>query len=179
MGKDDLPWHVVERAINKEIKWLKRVIDQTSPRQMPGCDECLSTYRKIGLLIITGEVGAKEIRAKTGHDLWGDLTKEKGFGKNSRHGGVWHRKMLDVLRHYFSKRGFEVIDEPFLAKGRADLGVYKKGYKDLFIEVGTTSLYKLWWNLRILNNVVILLVPSETSAIEFVCFDKPISERTR
>ncbi len=42
---------------------------------------------------------------------------------------------------------------------------------DLFVEVGTTSAYKLWWNLQMLTNAKILLVPDEKRAIEFTCRD--------
>jgi hypothetical protein len=35
--------------------------------------------------------------------------------------------------------------------------------------VGTTSAYKLWWNLQMLMNSKILLVPDERQAIEFTC----------
>ncbi len=86
-------------------------------------------------------------------------------------GSSWHRRMMDVITEYFESQGFEVIPEPFLNKGRADLGIYKDGYKDLFAEVGTTSAYKLWWNLQMLTNAKILLVPDEERAIEFTCLD--------
>ena len=79
---------------------------------------------------------------------------------------------MGALTTYFENQGFEVIPEPFLNKGRADLGIYKDGYKDLFIEVGTTSAYKLWWNLQMLTDSVILLVPDENHAIEFTCPDE-------
>ena len=76
---------------------------------------------------------------------------------------------MDVVTEYFENQGFEVIPEPFLNEGRADLGIYKDGHMDLFIEIGTTSAYKLWWNLQMLTNSKILLVPNEKRAIEFIC----------
>jgi hypothetical protein len=164
-----LPWHVVEEAINREIKWLERVIEQTYIDEVPGCDKCRYTLRKIALLIVTGEIKAKEFTARDGHDLWDDLTQKHGVKKSARHGGDWHKKMMDVLTEYFEKQRFEVIPEPDLSKGRADLGVYRDGYRDLFIEIGTTSAYKLWWNLQMLTGSKILLVPDERRAIEFIC----------
>ncbi len=101
--------------------------------------------------------------------MWDDLTRRQYVKKSVRHGAEWHRKMIGVLTTYFKNQGFEVIPEPYLSKGRADLGVYKDSYKDLFIEVGTTSIYKLWWNLQMLTNCKILLVPEENYAIEFTC----------
>ena len=76
---------------------------------------------------------------------------------------------MDVITEYFENQGFEVISEPFLSKGRADLGIYKDGHMDLFVEIGTTSAHKLWWNLQVLTNCKILLVPDEKRAIEFTC----------
>jgi hypothetical protein len=42
---------------------------------------------------------------------------------------------------------------------------------DLFVEIGTTSAHKLGWNLQMLMNSKILLVPDEKRAIEFTCQD--------
>jgi hypothetical protein len=77
--------------------------------------------------------------------------------------------MMNLITEYFEKQGFEVVSEPFLSNGRSDLGIYKDGYTDLFIEIGTTSAYKLWWNLQTLMDSKILLVPDERQAIEFTC----------
>jgi hypothetical protein len=162
-----LPWHIVEEAINREIEWLERAIEKTVIGKVPGCDDCRYTYRKIALLIVTGKITAKELIARDGHDLWDELTQKHGIKKSARHGGVWHRKMMDVITEYFTNQGFEVIPEPFLSQGRADLGIYKDGHMDLFIEIGDTSPRKLWWNLQMLTNCRILLVPDENRAIEF------------
>jgi hypothetical protein len=164
-----LPWHIVEEAISREIAWLERVIERTVIGKVPGCDECRYTFRKIAVLIITGRITAKELIAGDGHDLWDDLTEKRGIKKSARHGGVWHRKMMDVITEYFANQGFEVIPEPFLSQGRADLGIHKDGYSHLFIEIGDTSPYKLWWNLQMLTNCRILLVLDEKRAIEFTC----------
>jgi len=164
-----LPWHLVEEAINRESQWLERVIEQTVIGKVPGCDDCRYTYRKIALLIITGKIKAKEFIARDGHDLWDDFTQKHGIKGSARHGGSWHKKMMDVITEYFEKQGFEVIPEPFLSQGRADLGIYKDGHMDLFVEIGTTSAHKLWWNLQVLMNSKILLVPDEKRAIELTC----------
>jgi len=158
-----LPWHVVEEAINREIEWLERAIQKTVIGKVPGCDDCRYTYRKIALLIVTGKIKAKEFIAREGHDLWDDLTQKHGIKGSARHGGSWHKKMMNVITEYFEKQEFEVIPEPFLNKGRADLGIYKDGYMDLFVEVGR--------NLQMLVNSKLLLVPDEKRAIEFTCRD--------
>jgi len=164
-----LPWHVVEEAINREIEWLERAIQKTVIGKVPGCDDCRYTYRKIALLIVTGKIKAKEFIAREGHDLWDDLTQKHGIKGSARHGGVWHREMMDIVTQYFADQGFEVIPEPFLSQGRADLGVHKDSHMDLFVEIGDTSPHKLWWNLQMLSNCRILLVPDEKRAIEFAC----------
>jgi len=61
-----LPWHIVEEAINREIEWLERVIEQTVIGKVPGCDDCRYTYRKIALLVVTGKIKAKEFIAREG-----------------------------------------------------------------------------------------------------------------
>lgn len=101
--------------------------------------------------------------------MWDDLTKKQGIKESARHGGGWHKRMMGVITEYFERQGFEVILEPFLSQGRADLGIYKDGHTHLFIEIGTTSAYKLWWNLQMLTNCSILLVPDEKRATEFTC----------
>jgi len=166
-----LPWHIVEGTINRESQWLERVIEQASIDKVPGCDECPYTFRKIALLIVTGKIKAKEFIARDGHDLWDDLTQKHGIKGSARHGGSWHKKMMDAITEYLENQRFEVIPEPFLNKGRADLGIYEDGHMDLFVEVGTTSAHKLWWNLQMLMNSKILLVPDEKRAIEFTCRD--------
>jgi len=167
VAETGLPWHVVEEAINREIEWLGGVIEQTVIPKVPGCDECRYTFRKIAVLIVTGKIKAKEFIARDGHDLWDGLTQKHGIRSSARHGGEWHRKMMDVVTEYFERQGFEVIVEPFLSQGRADLGVHKNDYLNLLIEIGDTSAYKLWRNLQMLTNSRILLVPDERRAIEF------------
>jgi hypothetical protein len=167
-----LPWQIVEEAINREIEWLERVIQQAVIGEVPGCDDCRYTYRKIALLIVTGKIKAKEFIAREGHDLWDDLTTKYGMKASARHGGDWHRRMMDVIAEYLEDQGFEVIPEPFLSHGRADLGIYKDGHMDLFVEVGATSTHRLWCNLQMLTDSKIALVPDEKRAIGFACRDE-------
>ena len=164
-----LAWHTVEEAINREIEWLEKAIQKTVIGKVPGCDDCRYTYRRIALLIVTGRTRAKEFIARDGHDLWDDLTQKHGVKQSARHGGDWHRKMMGVVTEYFEKRNCEVVTEPFLSQGRADLGIHRDGHKDLFIEIGGTSPYKLWRNLQVLTDCRILLVPDEKRVIEFTC----------
>lgn len=172
----DLPWHIVEQAINKEIQWLKESIpvrnqgeffDSLEGRNLK-CDNCDYIYRKIALLIITGKLKAREIVAKNNHDLWDDLTKTINEPtKYKYHGKEWHRKIMEAIDHFFGSQGYNVTTEPCLNNGRADLGIYMGKKKHLFVEVGTTSIYKLWINLKTIRDSVFLIIPSEDKIIEF------------
>jgi len=75
--------------------------------------------------------------------------------------------MIDGISNYLRLQHYKTIAEPILNYGRADLGVYSNSKKPLYIEVGTVSLYKLWYNFLTMKNVSFLLVPSENYAIEF------------
>lgn len=52
--------------------------------------------------------------------------------------------MMGRIKKHFEKEGFDVVNEPYLNFGRADLGVYKPNCPNLYVEAGTTSLFKLW-----------------------------------
>lgn len=64
-------------------------------------------------------------------------------------------------------QGYDVVREPNIDHGLADLGVYKSGVPNLYIEVGTTSLFKLWLNLSTMSNCVYLIVSSDDKLVEF------------
>ena len=169
-NQNELPWHVVEAAILKEKKWLLRVLDfglrlenfSTSPLS---ADEIL---RQISISILRGDIHAQELNSMQVNGLWMDGGKNwEREHAGERHGGEWHRAMMAVVKNHFIENGFEVINEPYLNQGRADLGVYKSGYTNLYVEVGTTSLFKIWINLHTMPNSIFLFVPSEYCAIEF------------
>lgn len=175
-----LAWHIVEKAINKEIEWLREVIPvrNTTPlalkENQAERSDCSCNYRKIALLIILGNINAREIPAKEGEDLWDGLTKKIKNSTKHRHGQEWHKKMMDVVDIFFESQGYDVTTEPHLNFGRADLGVYKENKKNLFVEVGTTSIHKLWFNLQTMKNCVFIIIPSEDKIIEFETYDKQL-----
>jgi hypothetical protein len=159
-----LPWDVVEKAIAKEVKWLKEALLESPYKEkneiLDLCRNCI--YRRIAILIISGNIKAKEIKSIT--SLWG----EKGlvpFGKP--HGKEWHNEMMKLLESYFRALGYKVIIEPNLNIGRADLGAFKENERNLYIEVGTISLPKLLFNFESMENSDFLLVIDEDRAIEF------------
>jgi hypothetical protein len=74
---------------------------------------------------------------------------------------------MGFVKQHFMNEGFEVVNEPYLSMGRADLGVYKSGYPDIFVEIGTTSLFKTWFNMKTMPNTILLFIPTTSNAIEF------------
>ena len=179
-NKTGLQWHIVEAAIIKEIKWLEDVIHtpHLSDKKsgfLPDKERYndFMMLRKIAQLIVLGTIRAKKLKAISGKDLWSGLTKEQ-LQRKARHGKEWHQRMMDALEVYFKKNGYEVTSEPILNFGRADLGVYKDSETPIYVEVGTTSVDKLYLNLASMPNATILLVPSEAIAIEFQTSDKKL-----
>lgn len=82
--------------------------------------------------------------------------------------------MMSIVKQHFMNDGFEVINEPFLSLGRDDLGVYKTGYQDLYVEIGSTSLFKTWFNVKTMQNSILLFIPSTSLAIEFTANNSPV-----
>lgn len=166
-------WHEAERRIQEEINWLRSSIATFSNIESYApltCRECL--MRKIAVLIVSGKVKASEIKRIPPLESFWDI-KDKRKIRNKKkpkiyHGSDWHRETMEKIENHFLSRGYEVIREPTLQWGRADLGVYKKGEPDLMIEVGTTSFFKLWINLDQMHHFIYLMVPDDNELIEFV-----------
>ncbi|HCC05296.1 TPA: hypothetical protein DEP58_03250 [Patescibacteria group bacterium] len=167
-----LPWHEVEASVVKEKKWLREVFDFSEfergrdLQNLPiSLDEML---RQISVSIVRGDIKVKELKSKQANSLWvDDVTNLEQFENDEYHGSEWHRKMMTIIKSHFIENGFEVVNEPYLNQGRSDLGVYKENYPNLFVEVGTTSLYKSWINLHTMPQSIFLFVPSEYYALEF------------
>jgi len=67
---------------------------------------------------------------------------------------------MDTIYEYFKILGDKVVLEPTLNYGRADLGVISNSNnKNIYIEVDTVSLFKLWYNLSTMKNTTFLVVP--------------------
>ncbi len=75
--------------------------------------------------------------------------------------------MMKLVASYFKSLEYEVLIEPNLNFGRADLGIYKDGKRNLFIEAGTVSISKLLINLSSMESSDILVVLDSNHAIEF------------
>ena len=170
-----LPWDKVEKAILKEQKWLKDNLIP-SPYKKDDfygpdyCENCI--FRRIAILIVSGKIKAKNIKSKI--CLWGNK-KSKTI---KPHGKQWHQKMMNLIANHFKSSGFEITVEPHLNKGRADLGIYKKGKRNLFIEIGSVSLPKLLVNFESMEDSIFLIVLSEKHALEFVIERADYKHRT-
>jgi len=164
-------WDIVEKKIKEEMDWLRLSIDAflTKETSAPiGCRECF--LRRIAILIVSGKVKAKEItKASSLKSFWIDKKAKKKNGVKKRHGSDWHQETMDKIENHFLYLGYEVLREPDLNQGRADLCIYKKGEPDLLIEVGTTSFFKLWRSLATMRHFIYLIVPNDDKLIEFTC----------
>ncbi|MES2966209.1 MAG: hypothetical protein V4668_00310 [Patescibacteria group bacterium] len=169
-----LPWHEVEQKILTEERWLNEVFDfgpfsgEDSTPVPPGLSND-KMLRQIAIAIVNGQIEACEIQSALEFRLWTNINiniDEIDEG-NERHGSQWHRSMMSIVKQHFINEGFEVVNEPYLSIGRADLGVYKSGYPDMFVEIGTTSLFKTWFNMKTMPNKILLFVPTTAYAIEF------------
>lgn len=169
----NLPWHIVEASVSKEKKWLLEVFDFSELKRTNhnnyadfpiSGDEML---RQISILIVRGDIAVRELKSAQINGLWTDNPNWELEENEERHGGEWHRAMMGIVKRHFIKEGFEVISEPDLHQGRADIGVYKEGLPNLFVEIGTTSLLKTWINLHGMPNTTFLFIPSVYYALEF------------
>ena len=173
--KNGLPWHIVENAIKNERKWLIIALnfgiredkEEDFIRSLPGLSK-EEILRQISISLVGGKIKAVEFKTHEINQLWTENIKDWELeAKEERHGGEWHRAMMNLVRKHFEENGFEVINEPYLHLGRADLGVYKTNTPHLYVEIGTTSLFKTWYNLNSMPDSIFLFVPDVYTAIEF------------
>ncbi len=165
-----LPWDEVEKTIRKEQNWLKETLIP-APFEKPQKDFCNNCIlRNIATLIVDGSVEAKEFKSKT--SLW----KEKGNLKIIKpHGKDWHIETMSLVANHFKSLGFRIAIEPNTNHGRADLGVYKKGEKHLFVEIGSVSFYKLLINFQSMRGSMFLIVLDKNHAVEFTVKEAKLS----
>jgi hypothetical protein len=117
--------------------------------------------RNIAILIVSGKLKLRKIIYKN-NSIW-QIEKIFNSGGLKKHGGNWHNDLILTIEKYFLANGVPVQKEPALYYGRADLGAGN----NMFIEVGTINLYKLYLNLSSLNNCKIIMVPADNYLLEF------------
>ncbi len=162
----NVSWKKFEGQVEINHNFLKQNISVLPDRfrsQAPlanliSCDDCV--FRKIAILI-----SAKIIRAYRARisDIWPGFYFDMSGQNFSRHGKEWHRKMIDAVGQYHKKNGAEISIEPVLDYGRADLGITNK---NIYIEIGTVSVFKIWYNLMVMPECTFILVPSEDTIIK-------------
>lgn len=167
-NKKILPWHTVEKKIQEEMDWLrnslKTFLNYKDSNVLIKCKECL--LRKIAIMIVRGEILATEYRKKSPlKSFW--IANKVNTQKEIYHGKEWHSKIIKQLENHFIYQGYKIIRQPDLNWGRSDLGAFKKGEQPIYIEVGSTSIFKIWINLKTLGNFTYLIVPSNEKLVEF------------
>jgi integrase/recombinase XerD len=164
-------WQIIENFINEEKNWLKNNTETISekyngnPPFMKYDDEI---FRKIAILIVSGKIQASELYNDNGLWKWSD---RKSTQKTHTHGKEWHAKMMDTIKEYFSSQGCTTLLQPPLNYGRADIGVTTKENKKIFAEIGTVSIFKLWYNFSTMKNVVFIVAPNTNKILEFIIND--------
>lgn len=165
------PWHIVENMIQKEKTWVTNTFDFGPFSSKEDSHSGISLdgmLRQICISIVSGKISACEVKSNKVNGLWAENTEGWELGANEeRHGGAWHRAMMSLVKKHFVECQFQVVNEPALSWGRADLCAYKEDYPDLYVEIGTTSLFKTWFNSQTMLNVIFLFVPTVYNAIEF------------
>lgn len=163
-------WNSTERQINDEIVWLRQSL-AAMPKSyalhhpLLHCYDCI--LRRIAILIVSGTIGAAEYRLKGQGTFWGPDSQNIDL-QTKKHGKTWHTKMMNKLSAYFARESSKISIEPTLDYGRADLAVYSHTKRVIYVEVGTISLFKLWYNLHTMADSIFLIVPSEEYVVEFV-----------
>jgi hypothetical protein len=160
---DGKSWIDAEDEIVKIIADLKENISvmperyrsDESLKSLIKCDDCL--LRKIAVLIISDFIKIEKILLK---DFWPNFYFDKSERPLHSHGADWHRKMIDSVAQYIGKD--KVVIEPILDYGRADIGIDKS----IYIEVGTVSLFKIWYNLMVMSKCTFILIPNDDFIIK-------------
>ncbi len=149
--KNKLSWFEVESAIKKEIAWLKNVIFPYQPNKNLLNYSDYVFYRLITILIVSGEIKVFEYDyVNVDKSIFSDLDK--------KHGSNWHDGMIKYLAEYFLERDFSAMqNEPKLYYGHADLKIEKEN-KIIYFEIDTINIFKLFINLKVMENVDIILI---------------------
>ncbi len=156
-------WNKIENQIYQEIYFLKNNLLLSPYRQNDPikCSDCI--FRQIAILIVSGKVKTKKIIYKN-NEIWQENQYFKLPINEKQHGAAWHYSIIKIIENYFKIHNYAIKHEPNLHYGRADLGVPKL---NLFIEVGTVNLYKIYCNFMYMTKCKIIVIPSDNYFIEF------------
>ncbi|HZJ41748.1 MAG TPA: hypothetical protein VFD51_01905 [Patescibacteria group bacterium] len=153
-------WNDVEKQINIEVNFLKNNLDLSPFTQNDAinCNDCL--FRLISILIVSGKIKVEKV-----------FVNNSFFGKENdsitdqkRHGSHWHSNKMLSIKKYLKIHNLVTVDEKKLLYGRSDLYIAKK---NIFIEIGTINLYKLYVNLLNMQDARIIVIPSDNYILDF------------
>jgi len=156
-------WNEIEYKINKEINFLEGNILPSPYRQNDPikCNDCI--FRQIAILIVSGKIKVRKIICDS-NKIWRQNGDIKPSTAGKRHGAIWHDSTIKTIEDYFKLNNYTTQLEPNLHYGRADIGITSL---NLFIEVGTINLYKLYCNLINMTDCKIIVVSENNNFIEF------------
>ncbi len=157
-------WNLVEQNICNEIDFLSNNILSSPFHQNDSiqCKDCI--FRQIAILIVSGKIKVKKI-INSKNKLWPiNKTQDNIVDNKKSHGADWHNSLISQIKNYFKDNNYLTKLEPNLHYGRADLGVSEL---NIFIEVGTINIYKLYNNLINMVECKILIMPDDNYILEF------------
>jgi len=117
--------------------------------------------RKLATLIVGGKIRAIKL------NNFNLKNNSKEIPKISKHGKEWHQEVISIINKSLSSKNYKTSIEPILAQGRADLVAkpQKSNSKTIYVEVGSVSFYKLWYNLSTLQGINLLIITNENKVI--------------
>ncbi|MDD5144830.1 MAG: hypothetical protein PHW72_01780 [Candidatus Pacebacteria bacterium] len=170
-NKEVFSWGTIENAIKNETAWLKgslAIMPESYKDNPPLLKSDDLIFRKIVILVLSGRVKLFEFDGPVEKSSISEVENNPNQTK-FRHGKEWHNSTMKKIHNYLVSKGCRISTEPQLSYGRADLGVISPDGKiSAYIEVGTVSLFKLWYNLSVMNDVSILVIPSENKMLKFI-----------
>lgn len=115
-------WNTTEEEIKKIADLLKSNLSLSPFRQNDpvSCHDCI--FRNIAILVISGKT--KLNKFIDDKDLmWGNNQPSLDDKIAKKHGGDWHSSYMQKITNYFKKYNINVIQEPNLYFGKADIYV--------------------------------------------------------
>lgn len=156
MRKVHPTWLQVEKAIQKEIAWLKNNIFSYQPNKNPLNYSDDIFYRLIAILIVSGKITAEEYIYKHKYNIINNYNNT-----DKKHGADWHDGMINYLSKYFKDRNYVINgNEPKLYYGHADLKI-EKDNNITYFEIDTVNIFKLYVNLKIMKKVKLIIITSD------------------
>lgn len=159
----NISWNIIEKNICDEIEFLNNnlLLSPFHQNDQIQCKDCI--LRQIAIFIVSGKIKVRKIIGSK-NILWATNESQNNIGDKKSHGADWHNSFINQIESYFAKNNYLVELEPSLHYGRSDLSVPAL---NLFIEVGTINIYRLYNNLMNMVKCKILIMPDNDYTIEF------------